>query len=112
MYLAADEWLTIIITDDNDHPPIFPVASYELTIPEAMPPGSSVMALTAEDEDIGDNAKLDYTITVGDPNNNFYMDSIYVAGTGVVKIENVGGNQTFYLKNTCLYEFTGSKCCY
>jgi protocadherin gamma subfamily A len=75
----------------NDHAPEFPATSYVLSIPENQPRGTSVFALTAADEDIGENAKLYYQITNGDSaGDKFYMDSIFVAGTGVIKIKEVG----------------------
>ena len=88
-FFTADAWLTINVGDVNDNIPEFPQPSYEFTVPEAIPVGGSVVALTAVDEDILDNGKLTYLITSGDDNNKFYMDSIFVAGTGVVKINEV-----------------------
>ena len=89
MHFSAEGWLTIRITDDNDQAPEFAARSYEFTVPRDLPVGSSVATLTARDEDIGDNAKLTYTIMQGDDDDKFYMDSIYAAGSGVLKINKV-----------------------
>ena len=96
-----DQWITINIEDRNDNPPVFPSPTFTLYVPEAMDVGSSVMALTAEDADIEDNAKLTYTITSGNPDNHFYMDSIFVAGTGVVKINIVRYEIDIYICKSC-----------
>ena len=56
-----------------------------MTVPENQPIGATVLAVLAEDEDIGDNARRDYSTT----HPNFFMDSIYSTGQGVVKIKEV-----------------------
>ena len=46
--------------------------------------------LSAEDDDIGENAKLTFTISsTGGDSDYFYLDSIYVSNAGVVKINQV-----------------------
>ena len=62
--------------------------SYTVDIPEEMPVGMAVTVVTALDEDIGKNAELTYTIMPGS-GDNFYMDSIFVTGTGVIRIKKV-----------------------
>ena len=58
-------------------------------MPEEIPIDGSVYWVKAEDEDIGVNAQLTYSILPGLDGNYFYMDSIFPAGTGVVKIQEV-----------------------
>ena len=62
--------------------------SYTVEIPEEMLAGMPVSVVTATDADIGKNAELTYTIKSGD-GDHFYMDSIFVTGTGVVRIKKV-----------------------
>lgn len=53
--------------DRNDNPPSFSQREYEASIVSNLPvsPPSSVMQLTADDKDIGENAKILYTIVAG-----------------------------------------------
>ncbi len=51
-----------------------------------MPLGASVIAVTATDKDDGPDNRLTYTVR---DSQTFYMDSIYAAGTGVLKIAQV-----------------------
>ena len=79
----------IEVADVNDNPPQLSHNSYTVTVPELMPIGSSVVTLPAIDGDIGANARLTYTILNRGHSNFFYVDSIFAAGTGVVRIKEV-----------------------
>lgn len=48
------------VIDINDNPPVFPVASKELEIPEGLPDGISHPLPSASDRDSGNNANLSY----------------------------------------------------
>ena len=85
-FVTADERITIRIDDVNDHEPTFQGRTYALDMPESMAVGSSVLTVVAYDADIGDNAKLIYTVL---NSNLFYADSIFAARTGVIKIQQV-----------------------
>ena len=50
--------------------------------------GTPVTVISATDADIGKNAELTYRIVSGD-RDQFYMDSIFVTGSGVVRIKKV-----------------------
>lgn len=79
----------IDIDDDNDNAPEFPVGLYSISMPENQPIGTSVMEVVAEDLDIGENARLEYTITTSGDGDHFFMDSVFSTRTGVVKIHEV-----------------------
>ena len=81
----------IEVTDANDNPPQLSQQQYTVTIPEMMPVGSPVVTLEATDRDIGINARLTYNVlnSVGTDFRYFYADSIYAAGTGVIRIKEV-----------------------
>ncbi|GIY08013.1 cadherin-87A [Caerostris extrusa] len=55
------------LEDRNDNPPMFSQREYEASIVSNLPisPPSSVLQLTAEDRDIGENAKIPYSIISG-----------------------------------------------
>ncbi|GIZ01522.1 cadherin-87A [Caerostris extrusa] len=59
--------LYIKLEDRNDNPPMFSQREYEASIVSNLPisPPSSVLQLTAEDRDIGENAKILYSIISG-----------------------------------------------
>ena len=57
--------LEITVTDDNDHDPKFSLKPYTATIDENAGVGTLVVTLSATDQDIGDNAKLTYSIVSG-----------------------------------------------
>ncbi|ELU14775.1 hypothetical protein CAPTEDRAFT_226653 [Capitella teleta] len=90
---SENQRILITVDDTNDNPPRFPEASYQHTMEENMPIGSSVMQVVAEDLDIGVNALLDYSITTPGDGDYFFMDSIFSTRAGVVKIHEMGENK-------------------
>ena len=72
--LSAKASVTITIEDVNDNPPHFKQTTYY--IQEDKPVGSIVARIEADDDDIGDNANLEYfIINDGEIENIFYLDS-------------------------------------
>nr|XP_012996332.1 protocadherin gamma-B2 isoform X14 [Cavia porcellus] len=53
--------IQIQVTDANDNPPVFSQDVYRVTLPEVVPPGSSVLQVTATDQDEGINAEITYS---------------------------------------------------
>ncbi len=88
-WLAATQTIYISISDINDHPPIFPQAQYHVSLPEEQPLGASVIALLAQDADIGENARLTYTVQPAQDGAYFYADSLYVSRTGIIRVNQV-----------------------
>ena len=60
--LSATKTFTLHITDFNDNPPRFVQPSYRAEIQEVLPAGSSVIQVTAEDEDTGENSRISYVM--------------------------------------------------
>ncbi len=58
--LSATKIFTLHVTDFNDNPPHFVQSSYRAEIPEVLPAGSSVIQVTAEDQDEGENSRISY----------------------------------------------------
>ncbi|KAL6080931.1 hypothetical protein STEG23_001955, partial [Scotinomys teguina] len=58
----ATTTVIIDIVDCNNHAPVFNRSSYEGTLDENIPPGTSVLTVTAIDQDHGDNGHVTYSI--------------------------------------------------
>ncbi|XP_034739835.1 protocadherin Fat 2 isoform X1 [Etheostoma cragini] len=66
-YGDAETHIVIEITDENDHSPQFTHTSYEATLDENTPVGSSVLKVAATDEDKGKNGFITYAIANAGP---------------------------------------------
>ncbi|XP_037657979.1 protocadherin Fat 2 [Choloepus didactylus] len=58
----ASTTVVIDITDCNNHAPVFNQPSYDGTFDENIPPGTSVLTVTATDQDQGENGYVTYSI--------------------------------------------------
>lgn len=59
--------VNINVTDVNDNRPVFNPQKYNTTIDENIEPGTEIVTVTATDRDIGENARLAYSITKMEP---------------------------------------------
>ncbi|XP_071951339.1 protocadherin Fat 4-like [Antedon mediterranea] len=66
--------LTIIVEDQNDHPPEFQNPFYSANLSESVKIGSFVQSVTATDEDSGNNADIMYAIIGGNELDWFKID--------------------------------------
>ena len=57
---SASILVNVTVEDINDHDPKFDNATYEVSIRENLPPGTSVASVQARDFDLGDNAEIRY----------------------------------------------------
>ena len=64
--------LTITVTDDNDHTPLFEKDIYTEDIPENIDPKSVILTVRATDKDEYDNARIQYSILNPDPPNDAF----------------------------------------
>lgn len=88
--VSATKIINLFVVDANDNPPIFaPPKQYSVSIPEEMAIGSSVLTVQATDADFGAGAQLTFSVLSGQDSAFFYADSIIIAGSGVVKINQV-----------------------
>ncbi|KAM8764463.1 protocadherin gamma-B7-like [Rhynchonycteris naso] len=69
--------IRILVVDANDNPPVFSQDVYRVSIPEDVPPGTSVLRVRATDLDEGLNAELTYSfLRVADKAQHvFFLDS-------------------------------------
>ncbi|KAL5011978.1 hypothetical protein ScPMuIL_010529 [Solemya velum] len=60
--LRASRSFTLFVDDINDNPPKFTEDTYYASVDEIAPPGSQIRQVTALDADIGENARVTYSI--------------------------------------------------
>ncbi|XP_036933384.1 protocadherin gamma-C5-like isoform X20 [Acanthopagrus latus] len=60
--LSSKKMIPVSITDVNDNPPIFSQPSYNVYLKENGVAGSKLYSVSASDPDIGENAKISYSI--------------------------------------------------
>ncbi|XP_068812246.1 neural-cadherin isoform X1 [Struthio camelus] len=66
---------TIWIADVNDHVPKFTKEMWQAIIPENNVIDSEVLQVSATDADVGENARLTFSIIGGDPDQKFYIEN-------------------------------------
>ncbi|XP_049436056.1 cadherin EGF LAG seven-pass G-type receptor 3 isoform X1 [Epinephelus fuscoguttatus] len=71
----------INITDANTHRPVFQSAHYSVSVNEDRPPGSTVVVISATDDDVGENARITYFLEDNIP--QFRIDS----ATGAITLQ-------------------------
>ncbi|XP_045407011.1 protocadherin gamma-B5 [Lemur catta] len=59
--LSGTTELRIQVTDANDNPPVFSQDVYRVSLPENVPPGTSVLQVSATDQDEGVNSEITYS---------------------------------------------------
>ncbi|XP_073705481.1 uncharacterized protein cdh24b [Garra rufa] len=69
--LSGTTTITVRLTDVNDNPPHFVQSSWLFSVSELAVPGAEVGRISATDADLGDNAKLEYTILDGESGDTF-----------------------------------------
>uniref|UniRef100_A0A3Q3MS59 Cadherin-23 n=1 Tax=Mastacembelus armatus TaxID=205130 RepID=A0A3Q3MS59_9TELE len=73
----TDQTLTVNILDVNDNAPVIESQrGYNVSVSENVGGGTSVLRVTATDQDIGPNAMLFYYITAGNQDLTFRMDRV------------------------------------
>ncbi|CAO2593814.1 Protocadherin gamma-A4 [Lemmus lemmus] len=61
--LSTETYISLQVVDINDNPPTFTHASYAAYIPENNPRGASILTITAQDPDSGENAQVIYSLS-------------------------------------------------
>uniref|UniRef100_A0A668AZ89 Cadherin 24 n=1 Tax=Myripristis murdjan TaxID=586833 RepID=A0A668AZ89_9TELE len=69
--LSGTTTVTVMLTDVNDNPPRFTQSMWSFSVSELAIPGAEVGRISASDADLGDNAKLEYTILEGETGDTF-----------------------------------------
>ena len=68
--------VVVAITDVNNHAPTFSQAEYSVPVKESASSSSTLLRLSANDDDAGVNAKISYAIVSGNVGNKFKIDSV------------------------------------
>lgn len=74
--------VTLIVTGENKYTPAFTALSYQVIVPENEPLGSTILTVSASDNDQGPNGMIRYEISGGNERKEFSVD----ADTGAVTI--------------------------
>lgn len=91
--------VTIIITGENRHSPVFTALSYQVIVPENEPIGSAILTVTASDIDDGPNGMVRYSISGGNEREEFIIDP----QSGIITIQqslDYDLNQEYHLNIT------------
>uniref|UniRef100_W5KPZ0 Cadherin EGF LAG seven-pass G-type receptor 1 n=1 Tax=Astyanax mexicanus TaxID=7994 RepID=W5KPZ0_ASTMX len=65
----------INVTDTNTHRPVFQSANYQVLVSEDKPVGSTVVVISATDEDTGENARITYVMEDNVPQFKIHPDT-------------------------------------
>jgi len=68
--------IRVVVDDVNDHDPIINHEPYIGAVQEVAEVGTRVMYIRASDEDTGENGRLTYSITSGNEDGMFQIDSV------------------------------------
>ncbi|XP_029958534.1 neural-cadherin [Salarias fasciatus] len=85
--LAGTGTATIMVSDVNDHPPVFTQRVYNAQMAEDLEVNSEVLVVSATDGDEGENAVVTFSIVGGDEDRKFFVETDKVNRRGVVKLK-------------------------
>ncbi|MEQ2210376.1 hypothetical protein XENOCAPTIV_012583 [Xenoophorus captivus] len=85
--LSGTGTATIMVSDVNDHPPIFTQRAYTTQMNEDMEVNSEVLVVSATDGDEGENAVVTFSIVGGDEERKFFVETDKVNRRGVIKLK-------------------------
>ncbi|KAK2909682.1 hypothetical protein Q8A73_007397 [Channa argus] len=85
--LAGTGTATIMVSDVNDHPPIFTHKVYTTQVTEDLEVNSEVLVVSATDGDEGENAVVTFSIVGGDEDRKFFVDTDKLNRRGVIKLK-------------------------
>ncbi|TSK14832.1 Cadherin-18 [Bagarius yarrelli] len=85
--LSGSTTVNITLTDVNDNPPKFPPESFQVFVPESAQVGKAVGKIKAEDEDVGVNAEIKYSIINQEGANVFSIATDKDTREGIVSLK-------------------------
>jgi hypothetical protein len=80
---SNDTTVKVIVEDINDNCPNFTMVKYNATVQENKPNGTLITTVSANDKDIGENAKISYKIKNSSNTTLFTIDE----NSGMVKVK-------------------------
>lgn len=75
------------VMDTNDNPPIFSQPVYNITVNESTPIHNTILKLSADDADIGENAQLSFRISEVQEDKDTISELFYIEPTGEIKVK-------------------------
>nr|XP_061812727.1 neural-cadherin-like [Nerophis lumbriciformis] len=85
--LAGTGTATILVSDVNDHPPVFSQRVYTTQVAEDLEVNSEVLVVSATDGDRDENAVVTFSIVGGDEDRKFFMETDKANRRGVIKLK-------------------------
>lgn len=85
--LSGTGTATIIVSDVNDHPPVFTQKLYMASMAEDLDINSEVMTVTAVDGDAGENSVMSFSIVSGDEDRKFFIETDNKNRRGIVRLK-------------------------
>ncbi|XP_077071073.1 neural-cadherin [Siphateles boraxobius] len=85
--LSGTGTATIVVSDVNDHPPVFTQRVYMSSMPENMDINSEVVVVAATDGDEGENSVMTFSIIGGDEDRKFFIETDKVNHRGIVRLK-------------------------
>ncbi|XP_044151298.1 neural-cadherin-like [Bufo gargarizans] len=77
---------TILVSDVNDHAPVFTQKVYTAFVPESCGINSEVTVLQAWDNDEGENAMMLFSIIGGDDDRKFFIETDKIHKRGIIRL--------------------------
>ncbi|XP_075069925.1 neural-cadherin-like [Mixophyes fleayi] len=77
---------TILVSDVNDHAPVFTQKIYTSFVPESSGINSEVAVLHAWDGDEGENAMMTFSIIGGDNDRKFFIETDKIQKRGIIRL--------------------------
>ncbi|KAM9462845.1 cadherin-20-like [Clarias gariepinus] len=85
--LAGMTMVNVTLSDINDNPPHFTQKLYQMSIPESAPIGSVVGHVEAQDQDLGLNAEMRYSLIDGDGRDVFEISADSTNTYGIITVK-------------------------
>uniref|UniRef100_A0A3Q3N5U2 Si:dkey-22o22.2 n=1 Tax=Mastacembelus armatus TaxID=205130 RepID=A0A3Q3N5U2_9TELE len=85
--MAGTGTATIMVSDVNDHPPVFTQKVYSTQVTEDLETNSEVLVVSATDGDEGENAVVTFSIVGGDEDRKFFVETDKVNRRGVIRLK-------------------------
>ncbi|XP_056155024.1 cadherin-18 isoform X3 [Lampris incognitus] len=85
--LSGSTTINITLSDVNDNPPKFPQKNYQLYVPESAQVGKPVGKIKANDDDLGANAEIRYSIINSEGANMFSISTDKDTREGIISLK-------------------------
>uniref|UniRef100_A0A8C9RT17 Si:dkey-22o22.2 n=1 Tax=Scleropages formosus TaxID=113540 RepID=A0A8C9RT17_SCLFO len=85
--LSGTGTATIVVSDINDHPPVFTQRVYMASMTENLDINSEVLVVSATDGDEGENALMTFSIISGDDDRKFFIETDKVNHRGTIRLK-------------------------